>query len=76
LNAQINHADEFPRSQQTVRHIKVVREVVGYIGARHTKDASEMAEMLGWIARLMVYFRDNPDVENYFDGNKKLLRLD
>ncbi len=56
LEAQIRAAAYFPRSNQTLNHQVIAKALVEWIGDEFTKDPEQIAEMLGWITRLMRYY--------------------
>ncbi len=74
LDAKVNYANFFPRSQQTLRHDLAVRAVVQFIGERHTTQPLRIAEMLGWVVRLMRYYdRHKSEARGLVDPRRLLV---
>ncbi len=66
LDAKITYAAFFPRSQQTLDHDLAARAVVEFIAEQYSQDTDQITEMLGWVARLMIYY-----VQNKAEANRR-----
>lgn len=60
LDARIDYAELFPRSLVTRDHDIAVRELINFVSEIPTvQSTTDIVEVLGWITRLMSYFRGN-----------------
>lgn len=78
LDAQIEAAQFFPRSNQTVRYALVNRELIEYLWEYDSGLAQQpqrLAQVLGWIVRLMYYYRQNPSAAKDDQSRQQRLHI-
>jgi len=78
LEAQVQAAGYFPRSNQSVSHNVAAQALVEWIAERYTLQNSpaRIAEMVAWVVRLMMYYRANGrEADELVDRRNPLLMM-